>query len=110
MEYLISFLYIHPVVHSELVRVNTLEIRTDAATLSDMFQRRGLPDYITTERVFEWYQCLLETRNSRNTLIVMREDSLGDPLVTFAPSVWSTCFIRRRLERLAANDSEVYRL
>jgi len=110
IEYLISFLYIDREVHEELLRVNKLRKTTDAASVATFFRRTGLPNYITTERVYEWYRCYVACHVTKTKGWVIREDDIGRTLVSLPPSVWSSRFIRPRLERLIANGTEAYRL
>ena len=108
LEYLISFLYMNIDVHVELVRINRLEISTDATSVARRFREAGLPNYITSEHVFEWYRCVFQSDRLVTSDLIVREDDLEYSLVNLPPRTWTTCFIRPRLERLISTHTEQY--
>ena len=107
LQYLFSFIYMNQEVHTELMRVNRLRIETDAALIAERFRL----DELTTERVYEWYRLFFYNNEKvRPSALPLREDIHGNSLVAIAPTVWSARFIRPRLERLLANNTEMYPL
>lgn len=115
IKYICSFQHMDSRVHERLIQINREEIDTDANAVALEFRAQGFPEYITAERIFEWYRILFNCHRfeyNRGRVLVnnlMKRYAVGvNWVVSFPPQQWGDRFVAPRLRRLLTTGYEHY--
>ena len=116
--YLVSFLYMPPRIHEQLVVTNKLMIDTDATTIAHTILNNDHgPAYISPERIFEWYRMLFIPIDASDRTPVppegefrVRYDVHGKQVIAAPVHLWVARFLMPRLRRLSETGRETFGL